>query len=48
MNDEMIEMMKFYEFYKKMKALEDNEELTSKKAENLFKTEGAKTDRNTG
>lgn len=41
MNDEMIEMMKFYEFYKKMKALEENEELTIQKTKNLYKTEGA-------
>lgn len=40
MNDEMIEMMKFYEFYKRMKALEESEGLTSKKEENLLKTEG--------
>ena len=28
MNDEMLEMMKFYEFYKKMKAMENSIELT--------------------
>ena len=48
MNDEMIEMMKFYEFYKKMKALEESEELTLKKTENSLKTEGAKNDSNIG
>ena len=41
LNDEMLEMMKFYEFYKKMKAYEQNDEFTNKNKENLPKTEGA-------
>ena len=41
LNDEMLEMMKFYEFYKQMKAHEENNEFTNKTKENLPKTEGA-------
>lgn len=41
LNDEMIEMMKFYEFYKQMKAYEKNKEFTEKTQENIIKTEGA-------
>lgn len=37
----MIEMMEFYEFYKKMKAMENRDELTKKYTDFLFKTEGA-------
>lgn len=37
----MIEMMKFYEFYKKMKDLEKTEGLTSKPEVNTLETEGA-------
>lgn len=40
-NDEMLEMMKFYEFYKKMKANDFSEELTKKNDEFIKKTEGA-------
>ena len=41
LNDEMLEMMKFYEFYKQMKAYEKNNEFTEKTQENFIKTEGA-------
>ena len=41
MNDEMLEMMKFYEFYKQMKASGMDLELTTKIIENSKKTEGA-------
>ncbi len=41
MNDEMLEMMKFYEFYKQMKASGINLELTTNLLENNNKTEGA-------
>ena len=41
LNDEMIDMMKFYEFYKQMKAYEKNNEFTEKTKENFIKTEGA-------
>ena len=41
LNDEMIDMMKFYEFYKQMKAYEKNNEFTEKTQKNLIKTEGA-------
>ena len=30
LNDEMVEMMKFYEFYKKIKASEEKDKLTNK------------------
>lgn len=36
LNDEMVEMMKFYEFYKKIKASEEKDKLTNKNNE-LFK-----------
>ena len=42
LNDEMVEMMKFYEFYKKMKASEEKDEFTKKINElSNAKTEGA-------
>ena len=41
MNDEMLEMMKFYEFYKKIKAIENNDKLTEKNMNLNIKTEGA-------
>ena len=41
MNDEMLEMMKFYEFYKKMKAMENTIELTEENNNFNIKTEGA-------
>lgn len=41
LNDEMLDMMKFYEFYKKMKAYEEINEFTEKKQEFNIKTEGA-------
>lgn len=41
LDDEMLEMMKFYEFYKKMRASELNGELTSSFKETDIKTEGA-------
>lgn len=40
-NEEMLEMMKFYEFYKKMKASENNNKLTDNSQEFYTKTEGA-------
>ena len=40
-NDEMLEMMKFYEFYKKMRANDVNFQLTQKNDEFHQKTEGA-------
>ncbi len=40
-DDEMLDMMKFYEFYKQMKAYEKNNEFTEKIQVNLIKTEGA-------
>ena len=39
LNDEMLEMMKFYEFYKQMKAYEKNNEFTEKTQENFIKKE---------
>ena len=39
LNDEMVEMMKFYEFYKKIKASEEKDKLTNKNNE-LFKKTG--------
>ena len=41
LNDEMVEMMKFYEFYKKIKVSEEKDKLTNKNNELLKKTEGA-------
>ncbi|MDU6297469.1 tyrosine-type recombinase/integrase [Clostridium celatum] len=41
LDEEMLEMMKFYEFYKKMRASEVNSELTSNFTEDSIKTEGA-------
>lgn len=41
LNDEMVEMMKFYEFYKKIKASEEKDKLTNKNNELFKKTEGA-------
>lgn len=41
LNDEMLEMMKFYEFYKQMKANEKNNEFTKKTDENFNEIEGA-------
>ena len=41
LNDEMVEMMKFYEFYKKIKASEEKDKLTNKNNEFFKKTEGA-------
>lgn len=43
-NEEMLEMMKFYEFYKKMKASENNNKLTNNFQEFYTKTEGANSD----
>lgn len=40
-NEEMLELMKFYEFYKKMKATEKNNKLTNSFQEFYTKTEGA-------
>lgn len=40
-NEEMLEMMKFYEFYKKMKANQNNNKLTNNFQEFYTKTEGA-------
>lgn len=40
-DDEMLDMMKFYEFYKQMKAYEKNNGFTEKIQENLIKTEEA-------
>lgn len=41
LDSEMIEMMKFYEFYKQIKANTENNEFTTKLQENIIKTEGA-------
>ena len=41
LNDEMVEMMKFYEFYKKIKAIEEKDKLTNKNSELFHKTEEA-------
>ena len=41
LNDEMLDMMKFYEFYKKMRAYENKNEFTEKIQEINAKTEGA-------
>lgn len=41
LNDEMLEMMKFYEFYKKMRASENNTKLTTDFQDFHTKTEGA-------
>ena len=41
LNDEMVEMMKFYEFYKKIKASEEKDKLTNKNNELFKKIEGA-------
>ena len=41
LNDEMVEMMKFYEFYKKIKASEEKDKLTNKNSELFHKTEEA-------
>lgn len=41
LDEEMLEMMKFYEFYKKMRASEVNDELTSNSKEGYIKTEEA-------
>ena len=38
LNDEMVEMMKFYEFYKKIKASEEKDKLTNKNSELFHKT----------
>ena len=37
LNDEMVEMMKFYEFYKKIKASEEKDKLTNKNMNYLKK-----------
>ena len=41
LNDEMLDMMKFYEFYKKMRASEENNKFTEEISDNTTKTEGA-------